>query len=66
MTSTRRSADCADVMALQETLNDAVGALLQFYQGKVSADEVLASVTAGMEGAGVPSRKRQEARPAGA
>ena len=47
---TGRSATCADVMALQETLNDAVGALLQFYQGKLSPDEVLTSVTAGMEG----------------
>ena len=37
-------------MALQETLTGAVGALLQFYQGKMSPEDVLASVTGGMEG----------------
>ena len=47
---TGRSANSEDVMALQETLNDAVGALLLFYQGKANADSVLARVTAGMEG----------------
>lgn len=47
---TGRSADGVDVMALQETLNDAVGALLAFYAGKQPADEVLTRITAGMEG----------------
>ena len=47
---TGRSADCRDVMALQETLNDAVGALLDFYSCKTPAGEVLARITAGMEG----------------
>lgn len=47
---TGRSADSSDVMALQETLNDAVGALLGFYSGKTEAGEVLARITAGMEG----------------
>lgn len=47
---TGRSADGDDVMALQETLNDAVGALLGFYAGKTAADEVLTRITAGMEG----------------
>jgi hypothetical protein len=47
---TGRSADGDDVMALQETLNDAVGALLGFYAGKTPADEVLTRITAGMEG----------------
>lgn len=47
---TGRSADSSDVMALQETLNDAVGSLLGFYSGKTPAEEVLARITAGMEG----------------
>lgn len=47
---TGRSADSHDVMALQETLNDAVGALLAFYSGKAPAEDVLARITAGMEG----------------
>ena len=47
---TGRSANSDDVMALQETLNDAVGALLAFYSGKTPADDVLARITAGMEG----------------
>lgn len=47
---TGRSADGNDVMALQETLTEAVGALLGFYSGKTPADEVLARITAGMEG----------------
>ena len=47
---TGRSGDSHDVMALQETLNDAVGALLAFYSGKAPAEDVLARITAGMEG----------------
>lgn len=47
---TGRPADGNDVLALQETLNDAVGALLQFYAGKVEQAEVLARLTAGLEG----------------
>lgn len=47
---TGRSADSSDVLALQEILNDAVGALLSFYNGKVQAEEVMARITAGMEG----------------
>ena len=47
---TGRSADSADVMALQETLSEAVTALLQFYRNRASSDEVLARVIAGMEG----------------
>ena len=39
-----------DVLALQETLNDAVGALIQFYAGKADQAGVLARVTAGLEG----------------
>lgn len=45
-----RTAGGEDVLALQETLNDAVGALLAFYSGKEPADQVLARITAGMEG----------------
>jgi len=40
----------ADVLALQEVLNDAVGALLQFYAGKAEQAEVLARLTAALEG----------------
>lgn len=47
---TGRSADSSDVMALQETLSEAVTALLQFYRNRASSDDVLARVTAGMEG----------------
>lgn len=47
---TGRSAGSQDVLTLQEILNDAVGALLAFYAGKVSEEEVLARITAGMEG----------------
>lgn len=47
---TGRSADGDDVLALQETLNDAVGALLSFYAGKETAEAVLARITAAMEG----------------
>lgn len=45
-----RSAEGSDVLALQETLNDAVGALLAFYAGTAPAEAVLARITAGMEG----------------
>lgn len=45
-----RSANGEDVLALQETLNDAVGALLAFYKGNEPAEQVLARITAGMEG----------------
>lgn len=44
------SADGSDVVALQETLNDAVGALLAFYAGKFPAEQTLARITAGIEG----------------
>lgn len=47
---TGRSADGDAVLALQETLNEAVGALLQFYSGKVDQAEVLARLTSGLEG----------------
>lgn len=47
---TGRKADGDDVLALQETLNDAVGALLQFYAGKADQPAVLARLTAGLEG----------------
>lgn len=47
---TGRSATGDDVLALQETLNEAVGALLQFYSGKAKQADVLARLTAGMEG----------------
>ncbi len=47
---TGRTGDCHDVLALQEILNDAVGALLSFYAGKAPADEVMTRITAGMEG----------------
>jgi hypothetical protein len=38
------------VLALQAVLNDAVGALLQFYAGKIEQGEVLARLTAALEG----------------
>lgn len=47
---TGRSADGNDVLVLQETLNDAAGALIAFYTGNAPAEEVLARITAGMEG----------------
>lgn len=47
---TGRAATGDDVLALQETLNDAVGALLQFYAGKVEQPDVIARLTAGLEG----------------
>lgn len=47
---TGRPAGGDDVLALQETLNDAVGALLQFYAGKVDQPAVLARLTGALEG----------------
>ncbi len=47
---TGRAGGAADVLSLQEILNDAVGALLSFYAGRVSEEDVLARVTAAMEG----------------
>lgn len=47
---TGRQANGEDVLALQETLNDAVGALLQFYAGKIEQAQVLARLTAALEG----------------
>ena len=47
---TGRANGSQDVLSLQEILNDAVGALLAFYAGKSSEEEVLARITAGMEG----------------
>lgn len=47
---TGRSADSNAVLALQETLNEAVGALIQFYSGKADQADVLARLTAGLEG----------------
>lgn len=47
---TGRSADGDDVLALQEILNDAAGALIAFYSGKAEAPDVLARITAGLEG----------------
>ena len=45
-----RSATSEDVLALQETLNEAVGALIQFYSGKAEQADVIARLAAGMEG----------------
>lgn len=45
-----RDSTGGDLLALQELLNDAVGALLQFYAEKVEQDEVLARLTAALEG----------------
>lgn len=47
---TGRHGTSDDVLALQETLNDAVGALLQFYAGKADQAGVIARLTAGLEG----------------
>lgn len=47
---TGRKADGESVLALQQALNDAVGALLQFYAGKEEQAAVLARITAGLEG----------------
>ena len=47
---TGRAGGAADVLSLQEILNDAVGALLSFYAGRLSEGDVLMRVTAAMEG----------------
>ncbi len=47
---TGRQGNGEDMLALQETLNDAVGALLQFYAGKLDQGEVQARLTAALEG----------------
>lgn len=47
---TGRPATGADVLTLQETLNDAVGALIQFYAGKAEQPDVMARLTAALEG----------------
>ncbi len=47
---TGRQASAADMQALQELLNTAVGKLLQFYGGKTEAGDALASIQQGMEG----------------
>ena len=45
-----RSAGAADMQALQELLNTAVGQLLQFYGGKAEADNTLTAIQQAMEG----------------
>ena len=45
-----RNAGAADMQALQEALNSAVGQLLQFYSGKAEAGAALAAIQHGMEG----------------
>ncbi|MFZ5659169.1 MAG: hypothetical protein ACOY5C_04850 [Pseudomonadota bacterium] len=47
---TGRDATAADMQALQELLNAAVGRLLQFYAGKTDADETLSALQQAMEG----------------
>lgn len=47
---TGRKADAADMQALQELLNTAVGQLLQFYGGKAEAGDTLAAIQQAMEG----------------
>ena len=47
---TGRKADAADMQALQELLNTAVGQLLQFYGGKAEADDTLSGIQQAMEG----------------
>ena len=49
---TGKVGDEADIQALQETLNTAVGALIRFYAGKADAAETLGSIQRGMEGLG--------------
>lgn len=45
-----RNCDAADIQTLQETLNTAVGHLLQFYSGKSEAADTLVVVQKAMEG----------------
>ncbi|MGQ0711005.1 MAG: hypothetical protein ACT4NV_14810 [Rhodoferax sp.] len=47
---TGRNARAADMQALQELLNTAVGQLLQFYGGKADATATLAAIQQAMEG----------------
>ena len=47
---TGRNASAADMQALQELLNTAVGQLLQFYGGKSPAADTLAAIQQAMEG----------------
>jgi type 1 glutamine amidotransferase len=47
---TGRAIKAEDVHALQETLNTAVGKLIQFHGGKADAADVLAAILQGMEG----------------
>ena len=47
---TGRKADAADMQALQELLNTAVGQLLQFYGGKAEASDTLSAIQQAMEG----------------
>jgi len=47
---TGRKADAADMQALQELLNTAVGQLLQFYGGKAEAVDTLTAIHAAMAG----------------
>lgn len=47
---TGRDASAEDIRVLQESLNTAVGDLLQFYAKKIDAAEVLAALQRGMEG----------------
>ena len=46
---TGRKADAADMQALQELLNTAVGQLLQFYGGKAEANDTLCAIQQAME-----------------
>lgn len=45
-----RMATAEDASALQIALNDAASAILRFHAGKLSKDEALAALAAGMEG----------------
>lgn len=47
---TGRRSDAADIQALQERLNTAVGELLRCYAGQASVPDTLAALQAGMEG----------------
>lgn len=46
---TGRTASAEEVLALHDLLNEAIGALLQFYSGKTELADVQASVTAALE-----------------
>lgn len=47
---TGRHVEAADLHALQEMTNDALGALIAFAAGNVAAEEAIASITRAMEG----------------